>query len=84
MSAALVLIAFVILVGTWGCTREPERMWYKIGKPYSKAEFERDTAECTRDKKLDSDCMRARGWLDVSPDRPPPPPEPQREPGRRY
>lgn len=80
---ALALFVILVLAGLWGCAREPERQWMKIGKPYSMAEFERDKAECTREKKLDFDCMRARGWLDVSPDRPPPR-EPEKAPTRGY
>lgn len=82
------LLAVLLVLGSWGCTREPQRQWQKFGQPYTMQdvqEFQRDKAECTREKKLDFDCMRARGWVDVSPDRPAPPPEPERVPGRpRY
>jgi hypothetical protein len=70
--AGVLLLAAVWLGLAWGCAREPERQWYKIGKPYTMEEFRRDTTQCTRDKKLDADCMRSRGWVDVSPDRPEP------------
>lgn len=79
----VVLLAALFLLGAWGCAREPERQWYKIGQPYTVAEFQRDKAACTRGKKLDFDCMRARGWVDVSPDRPAPSSEPQKAPGPR-
>jgi len=81
--AGVVLVAAVFLAEVSGCARQPERQWYKIGQPYSMAEFQRDRAECTRGRQLDFACMRARGWVDVSPDRPPPAPEPERPP-RRY
>ena len=55
-----------------GCAREPEPLWQKIGQQYTLDEFRRDTAQCTQAKKLDFDCMRARGWVDVSADRPEP------------
>jgi len=74
--------AVILLIGASGCAREPERQWYKIGKPYTTAEFTRDVAECTKGGTLDADCMRARGWVDVSPDLPTPTPEPQRPPGK--
>ncbi len=79
-SAALLT---VLLIGLWGCAGQPERQWQKIGQPYSVAEFQRDKAECTREKKLDFGCMRARGWIDVSPDRPAPSSEPEKAPSRR-
>jgi len=82
-SAVALLTAF-LLIGSSGCTREPERQWYKIGQPYSLAEFQRDRTECTREKRLDFDCMRARGWRDVSPDRPAPSPEPAKVRPRGY
>ena len=83
--ASLALLVALVLIGSWGCARQPERQWYKIGQPYSVAEFQRDKTECTREKKLDFDCMRSRGWVDVSPDRPAPSPEPEKAPSRpRY
>lgn len=56
--------------GAIGCARGPDRLWYKPGQPYTMAEFERDTTACTRKGKLDFDCMRTRGWTDVSATRP--------------
>lgn len=81
--AGVVLLVVLFLAEVWGCTRTPERQWYKIGQPYTLAEFQRDRAECARGKQLDFDCMRARGWVDVSPDRSQPAPEPERA-QRRY
>lgn len=78
------ILAALLLLGSWGCAREPERLWYKIGQRYTMEEFQRDKAECTREKKLDFDCMRARGWVDVSPERPAPSPEPTKAPPPRY
>ena len=69
---AVLCLALVGLLGGAGCTKEPERQLYKIGHPYTLDEFRRDTAQCTQAKKLDFDCMRARGWVDVSADRPEP------------
>lgn len=66
-------------VALTGCgTKEPQRQWMKFKQPYTEAEFQRDKAECMRGKKLDVDCMRARGWVDVTPDFPAPAPEPKR------
>lgn len=38
----------------------------KVNERYTVQEFRRDHAECTRDKKLDEECMRRRGWVDLS------------------
>ena len=73
MRVAVFLLSALLLLAPWGCTREPERQWYKMGKEYTLEEFRRDTKECTRDRKLDFACMHARGWVDVGPDRPPAP-----------
>ena len=78
------LLVVLLALGSWSCARQPERQWQKFGQPYTVAEFQRDKAECTRAKKLDVDCMRSRGWVDVSPDRPAPAAEPERPPTRRY
>ncbi len=71
---AIALVLALLLLGLWGCAREPQRQWYKMDQAYTLAEFRRDTSQCTRDRKLDFACMHARGWVDVTPDRPPPPP----------
>lgn len=84
MKSAIVLLATFVVLGSFGCASGPERQWYKIGQHYTVAEFERDKAECTREKKLDFDCMRRKGWVDVSPDRPTPTPLPERAPTPRY
>ncbi|MBI4608928.1 MAG: hypothetical protein HY726_07970 [Candidatus Rokubacteria bacterium] len=82
--AGVVVLGGLVFVASWGCSRAPERQWQKMGdRPYTMAEFQRDRAECTRGKQLDFDCMRSRGWVDVSPDRPKQAPsEAERE--RRY
>ncbi len=79
------LLGVLLGIGFWRCTAEPERQWQKFGQPYTETEFQRDKAECTREGKLDVGCMRARGWVAVSPDRPasssPEPPKQPRIPG---
>jgi len=68
-------------IAFWGCAGDPERQWQKFNQPYTEAEFKRDKAECTRGGKLDVACMRARGWVDVTPDFPAPAPsEPPKRP----
>jgi hypothetical protein len=52
-----------------GCASAPEKQWYKAGGSYTLAEFERDRRECTKDRVLDEQCLRQRGWISLSPDR---------------
>jgi hypothetical protein len=60
---ALVVIAAALA----GCA--VEKQWMKVGESYTTAEFQRDYAECSKTKsgELTDDCMRARGWVDMSP-----------------
>ena len=76
-------LLMVLLGSTFGCATRDERQWQKIGVDYTTAEFNRDLAACTRDKKLDDECLKARGWVPFNPDRPAPaaspaPPRPGR------
>jgi len=41
--------------------------WMKLDQTYTTAEFRRDLQECTVKGKLDDDCMKARGWVAVTP-----------------
>ena len=43
------------------------REWMKLDQTYTTAEFRRDLQECTVKGKLDDDCMKARGWVAVTP-----------------
>ncbi len=73
----------VLLLGsTFGCAMSDERLWYKPGGNYTTAEFNQDRDACTRDKKLDEECLKAKGWVTVSPDRPPPTVSPPLRGGR--
>jgi hypothetical protein len=59
---ALVGIAF----GTTACGGIDDRQWMKISQRYTTEEFRRDLAECSPKKTLDEECMKTRGWVDVS------------------
>jgi hypothetical protein len=80
-----VLSVLAVAAAIAGCARD--KQWMKVGEPYTTAEFRRDYAECSKPKgSLDEDCLRARGWVDMSPskgdraaDNPPPPPENYRQ-----
>ena len=65
----------VILVAT-GCgffASEPERQWYKPGGRYTVEEFQRDKTSCTKSRRVDVECMKAKGWFYFSADAPPEP-----------
>ncbi|MFZ1060529.1 MAG: hypothetical protein WAP47_15185 [Candidatus Rokuibacteriota bacterium] len=76
---AFVLLAALFVSG-FGCASSDERLWYKPGGNYTTAEFNQDRDACTRVKKLDEECLKAKGWVSVNPDRPAPaaPPRPGR------
>lgn len=62
----------LLLLNESGCSAQQERPWQKLGKDYTTAEFNRDRDSCTKEKKLDHACMKAKGWVLVSPDLPEP------------
>lgn len=77
------VLAVVALSGV-GCATTTEPLWYKPGRDYTTAEFNRDRDVCTKGKKFDQECMKAKGWVPVSPDRPTPAATPSPQPGRGY
>jgi hypothetical protein len=74
------LLASLVLVG---CSTEGDRQWYKPAANYTTAEFMRDRDTCTKDRVLDEQCMKDKGWVPLTSDRGPskPPPNPR---GPRY
>ncbi len=44
-----------------------DREWMKLDQTYTTAEFRRDLQDCTVKGKLDDECMKARGWVAVTP-----------------
>jgi hypothetical protein len=63
VARVLGLIVVGVVVAGAGC--EAEKQWMKVSEPYTTAEFRRDYAECSKSGRLDEDCMRARGWVDM-------------------
>ena len=60
--------AVVVLVALATCACGSDtREWMKLDSNYTTAEFQRDLKECTIKGKLDDDCMKARGWVAVTP-----------------
>lgn len=58
-------IALLVAVVAAGCAQDKE--WMKIGQTYSTEDFRRDYAACSKGGNLDEACMRARGWVSVTP-----------------
>jgi hypothetical protein len=79
----LAVVAPFLLVG---CSSERDRQWYKSGVNYTVTEFTRDRDECTKNRELDEQCMKQRGWLPLTSDREPAgPTKPAQTPrGPRY
>ena len=82
MRTSRVVFLLAAVAALAGCTAD--KQWMKVGEPYTTAEFRKDYADCskTKDGKLDEECMRGRGWVDMKPSRgdraadaPPTPPQ---------
>lgn len=76
----LLVVASSLLVG---CSSEQDRQWYKPNVNYTVDEFKRDRDGCTKAKVLDEACMKERGWIPLTSDRPPAP-KAQQNRGPRY
>jgi hypothetical protein len=66
MRNPLTLGLFLVALATSACGTDT-REWMKLDQNYTTAEFRRDLRECTVKGKLDDDCMKARGWVAVTP-----------------
>jgi hypothetical protein len=63
-----IFFLLVAVLSLNACSSEPEKQWYKPARNYTVAEFQRDQADCTKDKVLDEACMKERGWVAISAD----------------
>jgi hypothetical protein len=90
MPRPVFLVSALALAWFAGCSAIEEKEWMKVGEKYTTAEFRKDMRDCSKTGKVDEDCMRARGWVSVSPgrvpDKPlqPPTPTPTRSTPGRY
>lgn len=77
------MVATGLLVG---CSSERDRQWYKPAANYTIEEFKRDRDACTSKKDvLDEACMKQKGWVPLTSDRPTNTPKPEPNPrGPRY
>jgi hypothetical protein len=56
------------------------REWMKINEKYTGEDFRRDVKACSKSGNLDGGCMRSRGWVDVSKNKPETSPFPEQKP----
>jgi hypothetical protein len=82
----LILLMSVAALSLGGCASEPEKQWYKAAGNYTVAEWQRDEVACTKNRVLDEDCVKSKGWIPLSadPTKPPPPPVNPKGGGPRY
>jgi hypothetical protein len=66
MRARVFLTALPLCAGLVACAG-PDREWMKINESYTREEFRRDVAQCTRGITLDEACLKSRGWVSVTP-----------------
>lgn len=65
MRVRILLAALPLCAGLAACA-STEREWMKINESYTKEEFRRDVAQCSRGTTLDEACMKSRGWVSVT------------------
>ena len=68
MRHALTLSVLGIAIVAAGCGGD-EREWMKLNEKYTREDFKRDWGECSAKGELDEECMKARGWVSVTPPR---------------
>jgi hypothetical protein len=66
MRNQLMLGLLLVALVTSACGTD-NREWMKLDQNYTTAEFRRDLRQCTVNGKLEDDCMKARGWVAVTP-----------------
>ena len=62
----LILLATLSLCAGLAACASTDREWMKINESYTKEEFRRDVAQCSRGTTLDEACMKSRGWVSVT------------------
>ncbi|HEY7204864.1 MAG TPA: hypothetical protein VIA61_11230 [Methylomirabilota bacterium] len=70
MSGRKCLLALATLLSLAGCSSERDRQWYKPNVNYTVDEFKRDRDACTKGNELNEQCLKERGWLPLTSDKP--------------
>jgi hypothetical protein len=68
MQIAAVVLALGLGLSLGACSSDPEKQWYKPSGNYSSAEFDRDSKACTKNRVVDEECLKQRGWAPLSGD----------------
>jgi len=63
-----ILLLAMFTLSLAACATESDKQWYKPGANYTMAEFQRDEAECTKNKVVDEECLKERGWVSITAD----------------
>ena len=66
--ARRLMLLVLLSLAAAACESVPERQWYKPASSYTLADFRRDEQACTRNRQLDEECLKARGWVPLSAD----------------
>jgi PBP1b-binding outer membrane lipoprotein LpoB len=61
-------VAFGLALSLGACSSDADKQWYKPAGNYSTAEFDRDSRACTKNRQLDEECLKQRGWVSLSGD----------------
>jgi hypothetical protein len=61
-----ILLLVLLAASSAACSSGPEREWYKPGVSYTVADFQRDEKACTKDRVVDEECLKGRGWVPLS------------------
>ena len=64
------LLVIATMLSLVGCSTERDRQWYKPSAAYTVDEFTRDRDACTKSNTLDEQCLKERGWLPMTSDKP--------------
>ncbi len=79
----LLLPVAALVLAACSSSGNSDKQWYKPNVDYTAADFERDRLACTdKQKVLDEDCMKQRGWATLGADITPSvkPPDPTKSP----
>lgn len=64
------LLVIATMLSLVGCSTEHERQWYKPNVNYTVDDFKRDRDACTNGNTLDEQCLKERGWMPLTSDKP--------------
>jgi len=78
----LFLLVSIATLALGGCASQPQKQWYKAAGNYTVADWDRDEALCSKNRVVDEECLKAKGWIPLSADPEKPVPSPVDPRGR--